>query len=176
MLKLLKNILALFVIYKIKNKKGGVEMSKKYILLITVLVIFAMFAISCNRAELGSTIGGLGGAAVGGQIGDKKHRGRNAIIGAFAGAVIGYIVGNEMDKYDKQKLNETFETVPSHKKVKWVNPDNNNRYEVTPEPAYTADDGRPCRDAYIQAVINGEYKQVKTTACRNNNGQWEIIK
>jgi surface antigen len=150
-------------------------MSKKYLYL-SIALIFSILFSACTQAELGTAIGGLGGAAVGGQIGDKKHRTRNAIIGAFAGTMIGYIVGNEMDKSDKQKLNNTFETTPSHKKVKWINPDNNNSYEVTPEPAYTANDGRPCRDAYIQAVIDGKYKQVKTTACRNNNGIWEIIK
>ncbi len=151
-------------------------MLKKGYLLMLALVIFSLILASCNRAELGTTIGGLGGAAIGGQIGDKSHRSRNAIIGAFAGAVIGYIVGNEMDKYDRQKLNQTFEKVPSNKKVEWVNPDTHNKYEVTPEPAYTSNDGRVCRDAYIQAVINGEYKQVKTTACRNDDGTWQIIK
>ncbi len=148
--------------------------NKKVIILFLMIISFTLA--SCNKAQLGSTIGGLGGAAVGGQIGNKHDRLRNAIIGAFAGTVIGYIVGNEMDKYDKQQLNQTFETSPSHKKVTWVNPDNNNRYEVTPEPAYTGDNGRPCRDAYIEAVIDREYKQVKTTACRNNDGTWEIIK
>ncbi len=155
--------------------KGGKTMSLKF-LSVTVIIITAMLLSSCNKAELGSTIGGLSGAAIGGQLGDRKHRGRNAILGAFAGTLIGYIVGNEMDKYDKQRLNQTFETSQSYKKVKWVNPDTHNNYEVTPEPAYSGRNGNPCRDAYIEAVIDGEYKQVKTTACRNNNGTWEIIK
>ena len=146
------------------------------LLLFTVLVAFVAIVTGCNKAELGSTIGGLSGAAIGGQLGDRKHRARNAIIGAFAGTVIGYIIGNEMDKYDREELNHTFETVPSNKKVSWVNPDTKNKYYVTPEPAYTGKRGRPCRDAFIEAVIDGEYKQVKTTACRNPNGTWEIIK
>ncbi len=151
-------------------------MKRNHLTLIFILIALSFTLFSCTSAQLGSTIGGLGGAAIGGQIGDKSHRSRNAIIGAFAGAVIGYIVGNEMDKYDREKLNQTFEKVPSHKKVTWVNPDNHNKYEVIPEPAYTSNDGRVCRDAYIQAVINGEYKQVKTTACRNDDGTWEIVK
>ncbi len=149
---------------------------KKYLLLLSIMALSSLFLFSCTQGQLGSTIGGLGGAAIGGQVGSKHDRLRNAAIGALAGTVIGYIVGNEMDKNDRQQLTNTFETQPSHKRVEWVNPDNGNRYNVTPEPAYRGSNNRDCRDAYVEAVIGGEYKQVKTTACRNYDGTWEIVK
>ena len=150
---------------------------KKIISVILICFIpFLYSSCTTTKAQQGSVLGTLAGAAVGAQLGKSGDRRKNAIIGAGIGLVIGYIIGNEMDKYDRQKLNETFEYQPSHKKVEWVNPDTGKKFEVTPEPAYKGNDGRICRDAYIQAVVKGEYKQIKTTACRNPDGTWEIVK
>ena len=148
---------------------------KRKLLILCCLTFLVVTGCMTDKAQMGAVLGTLGGAAVGGQVGKSKDRRRNAIIGALAGGVIGYIFGNEMDKADRTKLSQTFENTPSNKTVTWVNPDTQNTFTVTPEPAYYQGN-RPCRDAYIKAVINGEVKQIKTTACRNNAGIWEIIK
>ena len=85
------------------------------------------------------------------------------------------LVGNEMDKYDRQRLNQVYETQPSGQSAAWVNPDTGNQYTVTPEPAFTnPSTDQVCRDAVINAVIDGREQQVHTTACRGPDGQWHV--
>jgi surface antigen len=43
--------------------------------------------------------------------------------------MLGYIVGNEMDKFDRQELNGTYETAPSGQAASWRNPDSGNEYQ-----------------------------------------------
>jgi outer membrane protein OmpA-like peptidoglycan-associated protein len=75
---------------------------------ITGIVTIALLAAGCATNPDGSTewqkttIGALGGAAVGAGIGalvgGKSHRGRNAAIGGLTGAVVGGGIGLYMDK------------------------------------------------------------------------------
>ena len=68
----------------------------------------ALLVSGCAKAPDGSyeysktTVGALGGAALGAGagalIGGKSHRGRNAAIGGLTGAVVGGAVGNYMDR------------------------------------------------------------------------------
>ena len=75
-----------------------------------------------NKAEQGALIGGLGGAAIGGQLGPHGNRGENALIGAGIGVILGYLIGNEWDKYDQRRLDETLEYNRSGRTTEWVNP------------------------------------------------------
>ena len=96
------------------------------------------------------------------------------LIGATLGGLVGYIIGNEMDKYDRQQLNRTYESTPSHESTSWVNPDTGNEYEVTPQPAYQDPTYvRVCRKAEIEAVIDGKKEITEAVACREN-GRWVI--
>ena len=126
-----------------------------------------------TKAQTGAGVGALGGALVGSLAGRSKHRERNAAIGALIGGLIGYAVGNEMDKYDRARLNNTFERTPSYQTTTWVNPDTGNQYAVTPRPASRVN-GRPCREAEIRGIINGRPETIMTTACRQSDGRWEM--
>ncbi|MDA8417874.1 MAG: glycine zipper domain-containing protein [Desulfobacteraceae bacterium] len=148
-------------------------MSKKYLWL--GLVVCPLFLTSCvgEKGQLGAVGGAAGGAALGQAIG---HNTQGTLIGAALGTMLGYMVGNEMDKFDQQQLNQAYETGPSHQATSWVNPDNGNRYAVTPQPAYQDNTGRNCRQAEILTTIDGRAEKTMATACRNSNGQWEIQK
>lgn len=123
-----------------------------------------------NRAQSGAVIGAAGGAVVGQAIG---HDTSSTLIGTAVGTLLGYIVGNEMDKYDRQRLNAVYEQGGSGQTSSWVNPDNGNSYYVTPGVATTTATG-PCRNAAIDATIDGRRETTYATACRNNNGQWVL--
>lgn len=123
-----------------------------------------------NRAQSGAAIGAAGGAVVGQAIGGNTEA---TLIGAAVGTVLGYVVGNEMDKYDRQQLNSVYEQGPSGQASSWVNPDNGNSYSVTPNRATTGGTG-PCRNAQIEAVIDGRREITNSTACRDYNGQWVL--
>jgi outer membrane lipoprotein SlyB len=53
-----------------------------------------------------------GGAGLGAILGQAIGRDtKSTLIGAALGGTLGYIVGNEMDKYDREQLRNVFEVV-----------------------------------------------------------------
>ncbi len=126
-----------------------------------------------TKGQRGAGIGGVSGALIGQAIGRDTEA---TLIGAAIGTVLGYIVGNEMEKYDRQELNHAYEYGPSGQVSSWQNPDNYNTYQVIPQPAYTQPQRpqTPCRRAEIIATIDGKTERTYTTACRNSAGQWEL--
>jgi surface antigen len=147
------------------------EMKKITLLLLPVLLlVLSSCANQYSKGQQGAVIGAGGGALVGQAIGRSTEA---TLIGAAVGTLLGYIVGNEMDKFDREQLNVAYETGPSGQGTTWRNPDNGNRYEVIPQPAYGRPD-RPCRKAEILATIDGRTEKTYTTACRNSAGQWVL--
>lgn len=143
-----------------------------------VLLICSLFLLtSCagtnlNKGQQGAVGGAAGGALIGQMIG---HNTEATLIGMAVGTMLGYIVGNEMDKYDRQELNHVYERGVSGASTSWVNPDSGNRYSVIPQPAYTNPTSeQPCRKAEIIAYIDGKEQKTYTTACRDANGQWQL--
>ena len=143
----------------------------KYVSVLALL--FLMLIASCaNRAQTGAAGGAAAGALIGQAIG---HNTGGTLIGAAVGTMLGYIVGSEMDKYDRQQLDHMYERGVSNQRSTWVNPDTGNQYTVTPQPAYQEPSSRRvCRRAEIEAVIDGRPERTYSTACRNEYGQWEL--
>lgn len=74
-------------------------MSKRYLGLITALIMVCGCASSGPKQRTGAVCGGLLGAAAGGIIGHQSGRGlEGAAIGGALGAVGGAMVGSDMDK------------------------------------------------------------------------------
>jgi surface antigen len=144
---------------------------------LALLISLGLVVSGCStKAESGAGIGALAGAAIGSQFGPASNRAESAIIGAFLGAIVGSIIGGEMDRKDQEQLSQVYESGRSHATTSWVNPDTGNQYGVTPKPAYTGQRGRPCREARIDAIVNGKPETVVTTACRAEDGMWELQK
>ncbi len=143
----------------------------KYVSVLALL--FLLLLASCaNRAQTGAAGGAAAGALIGQAIG---HNTGGTLIGAAVGTMLGYIVGSEMDKYDRQQLDHMYERGVSNQRSTWVNPDTGNQYTVTPQPAYQEPSSRRvCRRAEIEAVIDGRPERTYSTACRNEYGQWEL--
>ena len=143
----------------------------KYVSVLALL--FLLLLASCaNRAQTGAVGGAAAGALIGQAIG---HNTGGTLIGAAVGTMLGYIVGSEMDKYDRQQLDHMYERGVSNQRSSWVNPDTGNQYTVTPQPAYQEPSSRRvCRRAEIEAIIDGRPERTYSTACRNEDGQWEL--
>jgi uncharacterized protein YcfJ len=61
------------------------------------------------NAQTGSVIGALGGAAVGGIIGNQSGRGlEGALIGGGIGALGGNAIGNSQDQRNNQQYNNNY--------------------------------------------------------------------
>lgn len=77
-------------------------------LYITILLASASL-ISCTNgpnARTGTVVGGLGGAAVGGIIGNQSGRGlEGALIGGGLGALGGNVIGGSQDERNRQYYN-----------------------------------------------------------------------
>ncbi len=149
----------------------------KQTILLPVLLSLAIILSSCagaNKAQVGAGGGAAAGALIGQAIG---HNTEATLIGAAVGTALGYMVGNEMDKYDRQQLNHVYERGVSGQTNAWQNPDSGNNYRVTPQPAYSNPaTHQPCRQAQIQAVIDGKQETTYSTACRDQNGHWQLQK
>ena len=143
----------------------------KYVSVLALL--FLLLLASCaNRAQTGAVGGAAAGALIGQAIG---HNTGGTLIGAAVGTMLGYIVGSEMDKYDRQQLDHMYERGVSNQRSSWVNPDTGNQYTVTPQPAYQEPSSRRvCRRAEIEAIIDGRPERTYSTACLNEYGQWEL--
>ncbi len=142
-----------------------------YILAILSILLLITSCSSVNKGQMGAAGGAAGGALIGQAIG---HDTESTLIGAAVGTMLGYIVGNEMDKYDREQLNHVYERGVSGQTSSWVNPDKGNQYQVTPQPAYTGANSRVCRKAEVTAIIDGKAEKTYTTACRDDYGQWQL--
>lgn len=132
-----------------------------------------------QRTVGGAALGGIAGGIAGAQIG--KGTGKTAAIigGTLAGAALGGYVGNyldRMDRMDKQNLNQTLETQPTGQTTQWKNPDTQTAYAVTPTSTYQrSDTQRYCREYTTEVIIGGEKEKAYGTACRMEDGTWEIV-
>jgi surface antigen len=143
---------------------------------ILLLLAAALLNQGCveNRAQAGAGVGALGGGLVGSLVGPAKNRGQNALIGAAVGGLAGYAVGNEMDKQDRQRVNQAYERTPDHQPVAWTNPNNGHQYTVIPRSTTQNAGGQPCRQAEIESIIDGRRETVVKMACRRPDGAWEF--
>lgn len=132
---------------------------------------------STTKQEEGTVIGAVLGGVIAGELGDDDRRGeRNTkiLLGALIGGAIGNQIGKYMDDTDRLKAGQVLETNPTGVGSTWVNPDTSNKYTVTPNNTYYADSG-PCREYTTEAVIGGRVEQIYGTACRQDDGSWEVV-
>jgi surface antigen len=150
----------------------------KHLSILTIIILFALTSCTGMGVQQGKKgqVGGIGGAAAGAIIGQAiGHNTEATLIGTAIGGMLGYIIGNEMDKYDRQELNHVYERGVSNRPSSWVNPDTGNQYSITPQPAYSSPTtNQVCRKAEIDAVIDGKRKKTYSTACRDEYGRWQL--
>jgi surface antigen len=140
-----------------------------FLLVCSTFLLMSCANTNLTKGQQGAVGGGAAGALIGQAIG---HNTEATLIGAAVGTMLGYIVGNEMDKYDRQQLNHVYERGVSGNTSSWVNPDSGNQYQVTPQPAYSNPGNQNCRQAEIIAVIDGRQEKTYSTACRDAHGNW----
>ncbi|HKJ07656.1 MAG TPA: RT0821/Lpp0805 family surface protein [Gammaproteobacteria bacterium] len=128
----------------------------------------------CNRAAVGTIIGGALGGVVGSQVGKGDGRTAATIAGAVAGMFIGNAVGRSMDEADQACTGQALEYAPDGQSVQWRNPDTDERYRVTPTRTYQNRSGRYCRQYTSDGYVDGKVRQLHGTACRQPDGTWKL--
>jgi surface antigen len=142
---------------------------------------------ACNRTALqsilstskGNIIGSLGGAALGGIVGNQfgggSGKGLLTAVGVVGGALAGGYVGRQMDPADHACVGRTLEHSPTGQTVAWRNQQNGGSYWVTPTGNFQGSNGEACRNFTTQAVIDGQSQNVTGTACRQPDGSWKTV-
>lgn len=127
-----------------------------------------------------TAIGGLGGAVAGGLVGKAVggHT-RGAIAGALIGGLLGGAIGNVLDQRDRdlalRTAHQSLESTPTGQSGEWQNPDNGHAGSFTPTRTYQEPSGRYCREYQQEVVIGGEKQRSYGTACRQPDGNWQIL-
>ncbi len=128
------------------------------------------------------TVGGLGGAALGGLLGSTIGGGTGQLVATAAGVVVGGVVGSEIgrslddvDRLKAQKAQEKARAAPIGESISWNNPDTGNHGSITPVRDGTSTQGRYCREFQQTIVVGGELESGYGTACRQPDGSWEVL-
>ncbi len=142
----------------------------------------AAAAQNCSNWSGGALVGTLGGAALGGFLGSQIGSGTGQLAFTGAGVLVGGLVGNQIGKAltceDQQQVSQTtqstLETQQTGTSVAWKNPDSGNSGSVTPTRTFQAADGRYCREFEQNVTVAGKTEAGSGTACRRDDGTWEI--
>jgi surface antigen len=131
-----------------------------------------------NKENVGTLLGGIGGAVLGAQFGSGTGRLVGVAAGALAGAYLGNQIGSSLDKADKaemEKASTRATTAPIGQPISWRNPDSGNSGTVTPTREGTAANGDYCREFQQSVTVSGKTEQAYGTACRQPDGSWKVV-
>ena len=149
------------------------------------VLIFSLciLSISCSEKEdnklLGQIIGSVAGAYLGSKVGDGMVGNLTTVLGGTVGFLIGGKIVDILDSEEQSDLNnainQTLTKNPDNVSNKWKSQKNiDTNAEIIPLNSYKINQNT-CRD-FTKVVKKGE-KQVheKSTACRDEKGNWKII-
>ncbi len=150
---------------------------------IAVAMAASLLAACQTNSGPKETIGGLGGAVLGGLLGSQVGKGRGQLVavgvGAVLGGVLGSSVGKSLDDTDKLMMERTtqasLEHVRSGETSQWSNPDSGHSGTVTPTETYQTSAGKYCREYQQTILVGGEQEVAYGTACRQPDGSWKIV-
>ena len=149
-----------------------------------VLILAVIVAVSGCAGQYGTkqTVGGLGGAALGGLLGAQFGGGSGKLastaIGVLVGGLIGSEIGRSMDEVDRMKANQAVvqaQTAPLGDTITWNNPNNDHHGAITPTRDGTSQNGDYCREFYQTVSIGGKSQDAYGVACRQPDGTWRIV-
>ena len=132
-----------------------------------------------NKQNVGTVLGGVGGAVLGSKIGKGSGNVAAIAAGTLLGAAVGNGVGASLDRQDMTYYNQSsqsaLETARSGQVVTWTNPDSGHSGTITPTNTYQQADGSYCRE-YTQTVrVSGRNQQAYGRACRQPDGSWKVV-
>ncbi|WP_026287666.1 YMGG-like glycine zipper-containing protein [Thioalkalivibrio sp. ALJ24] len=117
----------------------------------------------CNRDRIGAAIGGGAGAIIGHRVGDGDTVA--VLIGAAGGALLGGLIGRELDGRDQACMGHALELADSGQDVRWET-DQGEKVHFTPGESRS----QGCRP--FEMTIDGE--RHTGTACPDEEGSWAL--
>jgi surface antigen len=129
---------------------------------------------TCNREVIGAVLGGVVGGVVGSRVGEGDERKLVIVAGTVLGVLIGRHIGRSMDEADQQCTGQALEHAEDRRPIRWRNERTGTHFTVVPINSYEAG-GRYCRDFVTEAIVSGQPEEVRGTACRTTEGQWQSV-
>jgi surface antigen len=131
----------------------------------------ALSLTACMGSNNGSTLGGLGGSAIGTKVG-------YGLGGAATGALVGMNVFN-MFKTKRNHTDLAFQQAAEHgqrgETRSWYDPSTFNSGSFTVDSTIQRADGKYCRQLFETVKIHNKIYSNIISACRNNKtARWEI--
>ncbi len=149
---------------------------KKSIVSIAIIVALSQLsACTVTREQGGAAAGAVVGGVVGNQIGGGHGQDIATALGIIAGGLVGASIGRSFDQLDAANTNKALETTKTNQASSWVNPDSGNQYTLTPTRTYQTQSKQYCREYQTSITVGGEIQKGYGTACRQPDGQWEIL-
>lgn len=132
--------------------------------------------VSCsNQPIIGTVIGGVAGGLIGNQFGKGTGNTVSTVSGALLGAVFGNQVGVNLSRADSNCMAQALEYARPGTQVVWQAPQENASYSILPTRNFREENGRYCREYQTNIRVSGKTRKAYGTACRQPNGQWEIV-
>jgi surface antigen len=163
-------------------------MTRKLVVALSAAALAAFAGLGAAPAEAAcnngwgtkEVVGTLGGAAVGGLIGNQFGKGTGKALATTGGVLIGGLIGNQigksMDCSDMQTANNnaqrSLETTRDGSTSSWSNPNTGYSGTATPTRTWYNERGQPCREILQTISYQGKTEQVTGVACRRNDGSW----
>jgi surface antigen len=131
---------------------------------------------SLNKSDIGTAAGVIGGGVIGSTIGSGAGQVAATIGGALLGGMLGNNIGHSLDNADRAAYdNASQNALETGKSKSWKNSHTGHRGTIHPHKSYTNDSGEYCRE-YTQSIyVSGKRHEGHGTACRQDDGTWQIV-
>jgi len=129
---------------------------------------------SLNKTDVGTAAGAIGGGVLGSTIGGGAGSVAATIGGALLGGFLGNSVGQSLDNADMASYNQASQNaMETGQSRRWSH--NGRSGSIHPQKRYRNEDGRYCREYSQTIVVDGRKHQGHGTACREDDGSWQIV-
>lgn len=135
-----------------------------------------------QRSEQKAAASTVGGAVVGGLVGNMFGGGTGRVLMTVAGTVAGGFVGNHIyrrnakSEYEKDAAQRALNQAASGQQVTWTDPRTQESGYFVALNTKRMTDGKLCRDFKRGLSVGGEQVDETTgTACKNDKGEWDVV-
>lgn len=129
-----------------------------------------------SKRDVGIAAGVVSGVAVGSLIGGGAGQVVAMVGGGLLGGMLGNSIGASMDNADRAAYDRASQqAMESGQTRTWNNSDSGHSGSITPRKRYKNAEGQYCRQYTQRIVIDGKNKQGRGTACRADDGTWNIV-
>lgn len=158
---------------------------KRHIMLLPALAMVLVLG-GCETSNWGTkqSVGTVGGAALGGLLGNQFGGGTGKTIATVAGVLLGGWAGNEigvsLDRADRGYMGQAQSqayAAPIGQQIVWNNPQSGNSGTIEPvREGRDSGSGAYCREYQTSVVVGGKRQSAYGTACQQPDGSWQVVK